>query len=733
MTEFVRVAVPLRLRNLFDYRCPKSMLVTIGCRVRVPFGRQTQLGLVVDYVDNTSMPKDKVKEVAGVLDEEPVITAELMNTLAWVSEYYHQSLGEILWTALPAAIRKGLPYKPRMDIGYKLTDTGRELTADSFSRAQVQKKLFLALRSTQGVLTKNGLQHSGKSWKSALQAMQSKGWVSTQAVSGISERRSTNLIYDLTFDQQQALSNISGCLNQYKCFLLQGVTGSGKTEVYLRAAMKVIENGGQVLLLVPEIGLTPQVVGRIKDALGVDVFTYHSGMTSAERHRTWWFARSGEAQVIVGTRSVVFLSFAQLGLIVMDEEHDSSYKQQERARYHARVVALYRAKKCGIPIVLGSATPSLETVWAAKNERLTTLSLPHRATRVAMPKVRLIDLNQTNIKDGVAIPLFSAIEERLEKGEQSLIFLNRRGFAPVVVCGDCKWVAACENCEANLILHLADNLLHCHHCGAKYPVFEQCFECNSKNLHRLGQGTEKIESLLRNNFPGARVIRIDSDSAHTLKEIEAKLTRIQEGKADILVGTQMLSKGHHFPYVTLVGILNVDQGFFSIDFRAMEYMFQQILQVAGRAGRVEKPGEVIIQTVNPDSEYFERIFSHDYLSFANYELRVREEAGQPPYAHYALLRANSISPDGAFKFLIRAKSIGIRILRDNQFSDIDLLDAVHSPISRIAKRNRAQLLVSGERYYSLHRFLSAWMTILEKSSKKGQLRWNLDVDPIDFH
>ena len=733
MHDYLRVAVSLRLRNLFEYRCAPFLTVDVGSRVSIPFGRQSKIGLVVDRVPTSSMPEDKIRDINNVLDEEPVVSSELMSTLKWVSEYYHQSFGEILWTALPMPIRRGQPQQPKLDIGYALTEEGRKLTEESFSRARVQKKIFQELLNSASPVTKERLERSGKTWRNAIQSMETKGWVVTSTVSRIAKRKKPNLIYELTFDQQQALSNITDSLNRYQCFLLQGVTGSGKTEVYLRAALEVINKGRQVLLLVPEIGLMPQTVERLSDALGVQVFSYHSGMSSVARHRTWWFAKSGQAKVIAGTRSAALLSFQDLGLIVIDEEHDSSFKQQERARYHARTVALYRAMKCNIPIVLGSATPSLETICAASNNRLTTMTLPHRATRVAMPTVRVLDLNEVYLKEGVAMPLINAIQKRIDGREQSLIFLNRRGFAPVVVCGDCKWVAKCDNCDVKMILHKADNRLHCHLCGIKRPVCEICEECGSERMHNLGEGTERIESVLHETFPGARIMRIDSDATKGFRDIEKKLTRIQKGEADILVGTQMLSKGHHFPFVTLVGILNADQGFFSIDFRAMEYVFQQVLQVAGRAGRVEKPGEVIIQTLNPDSEYFERIRSHDYMGFAKDELAHRKQANQPPYAHYALLRANSLKQESVIEFLNDAKRIGEGLLLGRAYPNVDLMDVVMSPISRIAKRARAQLLATSTRNDEIKPFLSSWVEILEKHPRKGGLRWNLDVDPIDFH
>lgn len=730
MKGIVRVAVPIRHWSLFDYSC--EPIASIGCRVIVPFGHRRMLGVVVEHAETSEYPEDKLRCVSSILDEEPILSSTLIHSLQWVAQYYQQPIGEVLSTALPKAIRVGKPLIPKFDIVYRLTEVGQQFDASELNRAKVQQKAFELLKSEARALGPEALRHVGTTWKNALKALEAKGLVTAESRHTNFSGNGQNLIDELTDSQLKAREQILGALDTYRCFLIQGVTGSGKTEVYLHVIANVLETGGQALMLVPEIGLSPQLEQRVQTALGVPVTSFHSGLTDAQRHKTWWLALSGKAEVVIGTRSAVFLPFRNLKIIVIDEEHDTSFKQQERVHYHARSVALHRAVSGKFPIVFGTATPSLETVHAARSGRAEILLLPERATRIEMPTVKLIDLSRERVLDSLSNSLLTQIKKRINSGEQSLIFINRRGFAPVVICPSCRWTARCSDCDARLIFHQSDQQLHCHLCFQKFPMLKQCPQCLSDNVHLFGTGTQRVERELQREIPGARVIRIDRDTTRSYTEFERRLERIQIGEVDVLVGTQMLSKGHHFPNVTLVGILNVDQGFYSMDFRAMEHLVQQVLQVAGRSGRAQKPGEVYIQTMYPDSEYFDCIRDHDYLSFAELELDERRKANQPPFNHYALLRANSLVAGEEIEFLRVALETAVSLTVKHSDRQVRVFDIVQSPIQKISNRHRAQLLVGSMHAAFLMQFLKAWLPHLAKIPKKGKLRWNLDVDPVDF-
>ena len=734
MKRVVRVATPIGRRKLFDYLWTDNARPPVGYRVLVPFGKQQRIGLIVESTTDSDLPLKKLREVSKVLDDQPVISESLMKTLVWLARYCHQPLPEVLWSALPTPLRKGRPLVPKLEMGFMVTPQGRQVDPRELKRAAVQRRILETLQAHRGLVAGDALKDAGTSWQAAVKRLEEYGWVLRQELDRPQHRQPPDLIQDLNFEQLTARNRIIESLDQYESFLLHGVTGSGKTEVYLHVIAEVIGKGQQALLLVPEIGLTPQLIDRVERALGMRVVSYHSNMTPHQRHRSWHFAKSGTTQVVVGTRSAVFLPFKNLGLIVMDEEHDASYKQQEGVRYHARSAALHRAATNKIPFILGSATPSLETINAASEKRVTNLVLTRRATRVQLPAVHLVDLNNAYVLDGIAVPLLKAIEKRLKNNEQSLIFVNRRGFSPVIWCSNCRWIARCADCDVKLTYHVTTDRLHCHLCGksgGSRPGI--CPQCDSVHVELLGEGTQKVEQFLKSRFPGTRVLRIDSDVSKGYRKIQSDFERIQRGEVDILVGTQMLSKGHHFPGVTLVGVLGADRGFFSIDFRAREYLVQQVLQVAGRAGREGKPGQVLIQTAFHDNELFATIVQHNYLLFARQELEQRREALQPPFSSFALLRANSTKSEVPKKFLNTARAHAIEILRKEHCPDVRVLDVVSSPIERIAKRHRAQLLTSAASAVELRKFLRLWVQVLETIPKRQNLRWNLDVDPIDFY
>lgn len=533
----------------------------------------------------------------------------------------------------------------------------------------------------------------------------------------------------LNAEQASAVAEIQQA-HGFAPFLLYGVTGSGKTEVYLQLVASIIANGGQALLLVPEINLTPQLEARVRGRFPqANVVSLHSELAEAARERHWRAAFAGEADIVLGTRLAIFTPMPRLALIVVDEEHDPSFKQQDGMRYSARDVAVVRANSGGLPIVLGSATPSLETWANAQSGRYRLLRLTERAHHSAsLPQVKIIDTRRLQLQEGVSAALLAAITERLERGEQSLIFLNRRGYAPVLACSACGWISNCRRCAANLVLHLADQRLRCHHCGFETRVPKSCPSCGNQDVLPFGRGTQRLEAWLQEYFPAARVLRVDRDSAKSRKQWESMLAQIHAGEADILVGTQMLAKGHDFPALTLVGALGADAALFAADWRAPERLFSQLMQVAGRAGRAERAGEVLIQTNYPEHALYRAVVRHDYEGFAGGLLQERQSAGFPPYSFQAMLRADAPEMAGALEFLLAAS----RLPEVAEQNEVMLYDPVPMRMARLANRERAQLLVESTSRRALQSFLPAWREAIGKLRASSRLRWHLEVDPIEF-
>jgi primosomal protein N' (replication factor Y) (superfamily II helicase) len=529
-------------------------------------------------------------------------------------------------------------------------------------------------------------------------------------------------------EQAQALAQVRESLGRFQPLLLEGVTGSGKTEVYLQAISEVVAQGRQALVLVPEIGLTPQFVARFRARLGAGLALAHSGLADGERLNAWLAARSGEAAVVIGTRSAVFTPLPRLGLVVIDEEHDASYKQQEGFRYSARDLAIRRAQQAGVPVLLGSATPSLESLHNAQAGRYRLLHLKQRAGAAEHPPMHLIDVRGQHLREGLSNALIAHVRRHLEAGGQALLFLNRRGFAPTLLCHSCGWVADCKRCDAHMTLHRAHDKLRCHHCGAERPPEPACPHCRSNDLLAVGQGTERVEQALQELFPGVGLARIDRDTTRRKGALDRLLDEVHSGQARLLIGTQMLAKGHDFPEVTLVGVLNADAGLFSADFRAPERMAQLITQVAGRAGRASRPGEVYIQTHQPQHPLLNQLIRAGYRAFAEAALEERREAGYPPYGHLALLRAESVQPAAAMQFLEEAAALARATLP----KALELWGPVPAPMERRAGRVRAQLLLQSDTRKPLHALLREWVPQLDRLPAARRARWSLDVDPQDL-
>jgi primosomal protein N' (replication factor Y) len=726
----LRVALDAPLRRLFDYRPPHDAdpgSLQPGVRVAVPFGRRRLIGLLVETAGHSAIPAAKLRAAIEVLDREPVLDPVSFELVRWAADYYHHPIGEAFACALPALLRSGRPLIAT-ETRWRLSDAGNAESAAAGRLGPRQRTLLAALRASPSIGSA-ALDAIGGTAREALRGLVARGWIESFEVEPLpvdtpSEPPAKGPV--LTAAQQSAVTQIAAALGRFGPFLLHGVTGSGKTEVYLQVIERALRRGQQALVLVPEIALTPQAVARFRARFAVPLAVLHSGLSDSERLAMWRAARSGAAPVVIGTRSAVFVPLARPGVIVVDEEHDPSYKQQEGFRYSARDLALLRAQKHGIPVVLGSATPALETLSNALAGRLRRVELPERTGAAGEPRMAVVDLRVHEQRHGIATPSVLAMERHLAAGGQVLLYLNRRGFAPTLFCPGCGWAAPCSECDARLTVHLKSHRLVCHHCGAQAPVPFACPRCATE-LKPVGQGTERIEDALDEFFRGVPVVRIDRDTIQNRGEIEAALERVHAGEARILVGTQMLTKGHDFPDVSLVVVLNADQGLFGTDFRASERLAQSIVQVAGRAGRATRPGEVLIQTACPEHPLLKRLLASGYEGFARAALEERAEAHWPPFSRLALLRAEAHSREAALRFLTAARTA----TRGCERGGVRLLGPAPAAMERRAGRYRAQLLLEARQRAPLQQLLAAWLPLVEALPEARRVRWSIDVDPLE--
>lgn len=717
----VRVAVPKPLPQNFDYLAPASGPRPVpGARLRVPFGRQTLTGICVAVDPDDPHPDPRPLE--RVLDADNVFGTELFDLGMWLADYYHHPLGETLATLLPAAARRGASLAIRRETVWRLAHPDVDVR-----RAPRQQALVDHLRHAGGSATPAALEAAGFS-AAVVRGLAAKGAVVRDAeaapvAAGADTVRGQGP--SLNDEQQAVLASLEGRLDAFAPALLEGVTGSGKTEIYLRLIEQVRRRGRQVLVLVPEIALTPQTLRRFEARFDA-VAALHSNLTDPQRLDVWLRCRAGEVGILIGTRSAVLTPFHDLGLIVVDEEHDGSFKQQDGLRYSARDVAVKRAKDANVPLLLGSATPSLESLVNAGTGRYRHLYLHGRAGGAEMPGFHVLDIRGHNLTDGISPPLTHIIRRHLGAGGQALVFLNRRGFAPTYLCPGCGWQAECRDCEMRMTVHKRPAGLMCHHCGKRSPVPRDCPACGRPDLMAVGLGTQRTEEGLEKLFPDVPCYRIDRDTTRSHRRLEAQLAAIHEGRPAILVGTQMLAKGHHFPNVTLVAVINADGGFLSADFRAPERTAQLIIQVAGRAGRAERPGEVWVQTYQPDNPTLRSLIEEGYPGFARRELANREAAGLPPYRPMALIRAEAAQAAAAEGLL---KDIRQRLLDARGPSgNVEVLGPAPAPIARVANRLRFQLMVLADGRAPLHRTLRA---LSHEPPKASGVRWSLDIDPYD--
>ncbi|AAF85486.1 primosomal protein N' [Xylella fastidiosa] len=728
----LRVALPIPLPQCFDYLPPSGIPLpdsTLGCRVRVPFGKRELIGVVVELPSaEMSVP---LREAFAWIDRIPILDGELAQSLQWLSHYTHTPLGEILATALPGLLRHGKPLPETWTCwAWRLTETGR--TAAPKLRRNSRSAQLAELLTTSDQ-TEDALNTRMNHWRTVARNLTKRGYVERikkpTTVSLIIQTTS-NTVPVLNTEQQKAVETLNANVG-FKTYLLDGVTGSGKTEVYLQAIATCLAASKQALVLVPEIGLTPQLLTNFHARLGIPVHALHSKLADNERARVWAAARCGEARLVLGTRSAVFTPLPHAGLIIVDEEHDTSYKQQDGIRYNARDFALVRGKALNVPVILGSATPSLESLYNAHNGRYKHLRLTYRAGQAYAPQVRVLDVRKRPLKDGLSPEVLTGINATLARDEQVLVFKNRRGYSPVLLCHDCGWTATCQQCSTSvhrtpMTVYTGGTYLQCHHCDARQPMPLSCPDCGSTALQPQGIGTERLEARLIEAFPKHPVVRIDRNTTQHRDALKTQFTELGNA-AGILVGTQILAKGHHLPRLTMVVVVGIDEGLFSADFRATEKLSQQLIQVAGRAGRAKHAGEVWLQTHHPDHPLLQTLINGGYHTFANTELQQRQAAGLPPFAHLALLRAEAKDTTSTQQFLATVRK---HIPIDNA---VECYGPMSAPMPRRAGYERYQLLLSSSQRNTLHRTLNVLIPAIHALPEARRVRWSLDVDPVDLY
>jgi primosomal protein N' (replication factor Y) len=724
MPSVLRIALPVPLPTLFDYLPPTAGEAAPGSRVLVPFGRGKAVGVVVETDVSTTIGSTRLKRALRVLDEAPLLDPELMQTLAWAADYWLGAPGEAYANALPLLLREDKPLPETREAIWQLTIAGRS-ALDAGSRRGGSLALLQALSS--GPLSAAELDVSLADWRPAARRLIEAALIERDELAPAATANPMTNAPALHAEQEAAVDAIADSFGRFQPFLLDGITGSGKTEVYLALIQRTLAEGKQALLLVPEIGLAPQTVRRLRERLGVPIEVLHSNLAEGERARAWLRMRSGDAKVVLGTRSAVFTPLPQAGLIIVDEEHDGSYKQQEGFRYHARDLALVRARALNVPVVLGSATPSLESLANVEAGRYQALHLRSRPSAAHPPQVQIVDMRAQRLEHGLSPALLHAVGETVTRGEQVLVFRNRRGYAPVLFCHGCGWHAECPRCEHPLTLHAAWRRLVCHHCDQQSPVPTACPVCGSTELKPQGQGTERLEEALIAHFPQIPVLRIDRETTRRRDAFEQLLDNLQADAPAILVGTQMLAKGHDLPNLTLVAIVGVDEGLLSVDFRAGERLAQLVVQVAGRAGRARKPGRVVLQTHHPDHPLLRSLLAQGYAAAAKELLAERRQTGLPPYGHQVLLRCEAHERATVDAFLSEANAALPAT------DTLQVAGPMPAPMPLRAGRQRGQLLIESTSRKHLHAAMRPWSLQLAQLPSARKVRWSLDVDPIDLY
>lgn len=726
----VRVAVPVYLHDCFDYSLSAAQYqqAEAGARVAVSFGRQHLVGVIMEKLapDTPLDPKIKLKAITELLDDHAILSPKSLTLLTWAAQYYQFPIGEVVHSAIPALLRQGKPYNLLARMWKLLNDDAEAKVKRSERQQEAYKILKLHPSGTsENILNLAGIETA------TLKALEKK-----QICACVLEAQDfspmpismAQMPLTANDEQKHAIQSILKTRNKYHAFLLDGLTGSGKTEVYLQAMQEVLKQGKQVLVLVPEIGLTPQTISRFQSRFHCNIALLHSGLNDTKRLQAWQAAQTGKASIILGTRSAIFTPLPNLGLIILDEEHDLSFKQQEGFRYHARDVALYRGHLEQCPVVLGSATPSIDSYALVQHGKMSVLELNKRAGSALMPKIHILDLKIAKKQHGISETLLDEIKKRLEKKEQVLVFLNRRGYAPVLICESCAWQAKCPHCDANFTVHRTPyQHLHCHHCGTIHRMPDHCPQCAHTELKPLGMGTAKVEEHLNELFPDFDVIRVDRDSTSRVGSWQKIYDKIQKSEPAILLGTQMLAKGHHFPYVTLVAILDIDSGLLSVDFRATERTAQLVVQVSGRAGRGERKGDVYLQTLRPDHPLLNTLVKEDYRQFAKQTLKERQAALMPPFRYAVLIRCESKEQSLNTEFLQHHA----QLLRQSAELNVDIWGPIPAPMERKAGRYQSHMVLLSPDRARLHFYIRNWWQNMLQS-KPSSMKLTLDIDPQEL-
>ena len=725
----IRVALNIPVDTLFDYQSNDATQLDIGLRACVPFGKKRVTGIIIAVGSETKISIEKLKSAHCIFREIEPLSAALLDLFHFCSQYYHHPLGLVIMNGLPVKLRGNKPVKLKEssnNVQFSLTEAGKQIDLSSIpARQRVARRLFTELHHTTVLSNLQAKNISPRASKLLQEWIQLK-WVSAMPIPTSATTKAVK-IPSLTAEQEIAVNAITTDIKQFNTWLLHGVTGSGKTEVYLRIIEHVLAHGKQALILIPEISLTPQLETVFRARFPTThLVSLHSGLNDTERLTGWLQAQRGQAKIILGTRLAVFTPMPDLGLVIVDEEQDSSFKQQDGLRYSARDLAIFRAKENDIPVVLGSATPSLESYYNALNGRYHSVRLLSRAIKnAALPLIQCIDTRTNKIQEGLSEPLIKALDKCLAEKHQSLVFINRRGYAPALLCKACGWTAICQRCSSRLVVHLRDKKLCCHHCGHRENFPRACPHCGNQDIAPFGQGTQRVEETLAAHFPTARILRIDRDSIRRKNAWQNILHAIHAQEVDILVGTQLLAKGHDFPNLSLVGILNADSSLYSTDFRASERLFAQLMQVAGRAGRASVAGHVLIQTEFPDHPLYHALQKHDYDVLAQTLLEERKTAGFPPFVYQAILRAEAHNIAIVLDFLKQAASLA------NPPRSVELFDPVPAQMLRLKGLERAHLLIQSSSRRQLQAFMTEWYTRID-TLPAHKVRWVLDIDPLEF-
>lgn len=727
----LRLAISSPLRAEFDYLPPANMdeeqlnELKPGIRIRVPFGRRETIGYLLEVAPNSSVDSSKLKAAIEILDTPPLISETMVALCKWAAAYYQHPVGEVMPAAFPPGLRKGQAHKPLGAPGWSLTVQGKGLPPGALGRSPKQALALKILQqqsvTAAAIFTENNISAA------VLRALKDKGLIQAEILKLALTTAQCFDPLNLNPDQSTVVEALTQNLGVFGAHLLEGVTGSGKTEVYLQLIAKCLRLQQQVLVLVPEIGLTPQTLKRFEARFNGTIVSLHSGLTDGARQRAWEASRDGSAHIILGTRSAIFTPIANLGLIVVDEEHDASYKQQDGFRYCARDIAVKRAQLENCPVLLGSATPSLESIYNATEGRYQHYLLPKRAGGSALPSILPIDIRKQELWGGLSSRVLESIGETLSNGQQALLFLNRRGYAPTLQCHDCGWIAECHSCDARLTVHRRRGKLRCHHCNASQYLPKQCPSCQSPSLMTAGLGTEQTEEFLRQHFTNWPIHRVDSDSMTGRDAMQQLVNEVMRGEPCILLGTQMLTKGHHFPAVSLVAILDVDSALFSADFRGEERMAQLLTQVGGRAGRAELPGQVILQTHYPDHPALLATVQIPYGEHARQMLEKRAATGMPPAGKLLMLRADSADAETGEQFLLTLRQrVEARLPATTK-----LIGPLPSPMQRRAGKFRSQMLAITPNRQSAQYAAAELVKIAQTLPVSRGMKWSIDVDPLD--